>query len=90
MNDYISKEDIKILLHGLDLYESEPVHNGMMGSMIKAVLLGRNGRNEKDAVAETKAEVEQASAESDKRKNAVARLRVKLIEMAEHPSEFPQ
>ena len=89
MSDFLTKEELTILSKGLDLYESDPIRSGMFGSLIGAVL-ARGTRSPEEAEAECKADIKRAEAEADARKLAVARLRVKLMEMAQRPSEFSQ
>lgn len=89
VSDFLSKADLKILQKGLDLYESEPIHKGMMGSMITA-MLSAGKRSPEQAKEDCEADIRKAEVEADARKLAVARLRVKLLEMAERPSEFVQ
>lgn len=87
MNDYINAEEIKILMKGLDLYEGEPVTSNMTGSLIEAMLMGGR-RSPEETEKATEASIAKASAECDKRKLSVLRLRVKLLEMSQQPSEF--
>lgn len=87
MNSFLTAEDLKLLHKGLDLYEGDPVRAAMFSSMI-GIVLGDKKRSEEDAEADLKRVQDKADAECAARKLAVARLRVKLLEMAERPSEF--
>lgn len=89
MSDFLSKDDLKILSKGLDLYENDPIRSGMFSSIVGAIL-SRGQRTEEEARAEAKADIDRAQTEADDRKLTVARLRVKLLEMAQRPSEFAQ
>lgn len=82
----ITQQELDVIARALDLYESEPVSQGFMGAMLKAAIIGPSEKSD----AENRAAIAKADAECRQRRMAVARLRVKLLEAIERPSEFQQ
>lgn len=77
-------KEIEILNRGLECYENEPASTSMVSSMFGVILdPDKNG-----AVEKAKKSSEDALVVVRQRKLEVARLRVKLLELAERPAEF--
>ncbi len=83
----ITDNEAKIIQKAIDLYESQPSMDGLMGVMFGA-MLGHKGTTEEERAEKTNREMEAFAQKVQARKLECARLRVKFLEVSERPTEF--
>lgn len=82
----LTPEEAKILQIALDLYESKPSSDGLMGSIFGAMLGPKKDKEEINR--QIKEDFDKVDNEIRQRKLTTARLRVKFLEAIERPTEF--
>jgi len=86
----LTDKEAALINRALSTYESEPQTNAATGCLMTAVLAGLtgSGNDEGKVKADVRTQMNDASAESDKRKLEAASIRHKLAEALGRPSEF--
>ncbi len=82
-NLQVTAEQLELLSSTLDAWEKEPVREQMMVCITSSVIKGARSTEE-----DIKHDLEKAQFESRKRKMDGTRLRMKILEAQERPSEF--
>ena len=83
----LSPEEVTILEEALELWKTQPHQSGLMGSVFSA-MLGPKDRTKEEYTTELRREQARATEEVKAREIRTIRLRLKLLEAQQRPSEF--
>lgn len=83
----VTQQELEILGHAIDLWESEPTSTGIQSAMLSA-MIGRGDTSEEGFKAKLAQTMDKASAASRQRKLQATRLRLKILEANSNPAEF--
>lgn len=83
-------QQFDLIERALKSYEQEPIHTGMVTSLIKATLGAASGlkRSTEEIAEETAGEIKECEQKTDLRRRETAKLRRLLEEMRSRASEF--
>jgi hypothetical protein len=84
----ITEEEQVVIQKALDAYETATTHNATMATVFSAMLGKRGPEGEEEHKKFSKEQFDKADADTRERKKACLRLRLKLLEATERPSEF--